>query len=254
MIDDNCSYEENPLCPDCREPTGAAETAREERIRDRIISGLADAAIQSEVLKVPFDDLTLELTLRICRAEEASRATQTGLQGGAVNHARGREDGGGRSRSRGRKSEYARQRERSFSARRESKEEKCSGCGRARHQDKKDCPAFGKECRRCKKPGHFAAHCRTPKSGCDSVFPSFIGAVEAYCPLDTIRVEFKSLDGKHLKMLNGVLPDTGSGVNLMNDKTFRTLGQDPRKLRCMGDALEAANNLSINTLGVLSSV
>jgi hypothetical protein len=251
MIDDNCSYEENPVCPDCNQPTGAAEAAREERIRDRIISGLADASIQSEVLKVPFDDLTLEQTLRICRAEEASRSTQTGLKGGSVNQMQGRQGQGasrGRSQSRGRKSDYKKRRERSWSAKRDT-EEKCGGCGRPKHQDKKDCPAYGKECRLCKKIGHFAAHCRSSQSGCDSVFPSFIGAVEAYCPLDTIRVEFKSLDGQHLKTLDGILPDTGSGVNLMNVRTYRLLGQDPHALRCMGDALEAANNLSINTLG-----
>ena len=40
----------------------------------------------------------------------------------------------------------------------------CSNCGRQRHQNKEECPAFGKTCRNCGKQNHFAGVCRSNPS------------------------------------------------------------------------------------------
>ena len=40
-------------------------------------------------------------------------------------------------------------------------QKRCGNCGLAKtHQDRADCPAYGKRCNRCHKLNHFAAVCR----------------------------------------------------------------------------------------------
>jgi len=238
QIDDNCNYEECVQCPNCHGQTGAAEQARAERLRDRIISGLLDADIQGVILKVPFAELTLEHTLQICRAEEAARETQNELHSSVINMMKGKNPSQARSKMK-HKSSYKKQREQEM-----NQNKLCGKCGF--QHPRNNCPAYDKECHKCYKKGHFISKCRTMV---DSVIPRFVGTIDAFCSLDTISLEFNTKDGKYWKKIKGVLPDTGSGANLMNTNVYHKLGRDPQKLKRMGDVLEAANNLSINTMG-----
>ncbi|MCG8433769.1 MAG: hypothetical protein MJA83_07040, partial [Gammaproteobacteria bacterium] len=91
---------------------------------------------------------TLRETLKICRSEEKGRLGRESLQGevsvGAL-----------------RKSQYQKRKvqERSQSSTRGGASgDPCSRCGWT-HRDGQDCPAKDKECRRCKKVGHFDKVC-----------------------------------------------------------------------------------------------
>ena len=76
IIYDSCGWNDNPNCSMCNAPCGHGQALRNERLRDRIICGLHDETMQQKVFERDIDALTLDETLRICRAQEASKDTQ----------------------------------------------------------------------------------------------------------------------------------------------------------------------------------
>ncbi|QQP39693.1 Transposon Tf2-6 polyprotein [Caligus rogercresseyi] len=78
-IDESCGYDVNPTCKVCDDACGHGDELQQERLRDRLICGLKDQAIQQKVLAIPFKDLTLKKALEVCRVEAASKETQASL-------------------------------------------------------------------------------------------------------------------------------------------------------------------------------
>ncbi|QQP58212.1 Transposon Tf2-6 polyprotein [Caligus rogercresseyi] len=78
-IDESCGYDVNPTCKVCDDACGHGDELQQERLRDRLICGLKDHAIQQKVLAIPFKDLTLKKALEVCRVEAASKETQASL-------------------------------------------------------------------------------------------------------------------------------------------------------------------------------
>ena len=149
-LDDNAGYGLGSNCGDCNQ----------ERIRDRLIVGLFDASIQAAVLKVPYSQLTLERTLEVCRAEEASKMTQDQIKGAEVN----RIGSYGRNKLEYKKSRDCDEHGRDYStgqgrdrARQESNRQ-CQRCG-AYHGGNMRCWAEGRTCFRCGEVGHLANMC-----------------------------------------------------------------------------------------------
>ncbi|QQP42181.1 Uncharacterized protein FKW44_016765 [Caligus rogercresseyi] len=70
-----------------------------------------------------------------------------------------------------------------------------------------------------------------------------IAESDPFCALKTISLQFQ--DSTRLE----VLPDSGSGANLMSTRDYRRLGYHEGNLVHTGDAIYAANNLGINSLG-----
>lgn len=60
---------------------------REERLRDRLVSGIYDKKLRQEVLKTPIQDLTLDVVLQTCNYE-ASNEVNDRLSGTVVNTVR----------------------------------------------------------------------------------------------------------------------------------------------------------------------
>jgi len=240
-LDDNANYAETIACQSCGGDSGVAAFAKEERLRDRIICGLADPSIQAEALKIPFNELTLERTLRICRMEEAARMTQSELQAPAVSRVASKSEykkkkGQGRSRSREPSQDQAR------------RSGPCDHCGRDKCQQGKACPAHGKTCDGCGKANHFRKVCRSKKVG--SIFVGAMAAEdESTCPLSTVKIEFVHPNGKKAGHVNNALPDTGSCTNLMGSDICRRLGTNVHSLRRPSDILSAANGLPITLVG-----
>lgn len=154
LIEETCGYEVATACKACDRDCGHSEKLQEERLRDRLICGLRSKEIQQKVLAVPFKDLTLKETLRICKAEESSRKTRKGLDGsGHDSHI-----------SRVGKSTYKKGKtENSLLTKSgqqlESPKSSCEQCGHETHE-RDVCPAVGKKCLKCGKDGHFARMCK----------------------------------------------------------------------------------------------
>ena len=98
---------------------------------------------------------------------------------------------------------------------------KCDGCGSPYHQKDRTCPAWGKRCNNCQKPGHFASVCRSPK------------------PKD-----FKHTKGKQVKTLNSVQAE----IPIMVQVTISPEKQGKGKGQLY--ELEADTGSSVSTLTV----
>ena len=234
VLDENASYEINENCNHCK-------NLKEQRMRDKIVTGLLDPATQAAVLEVPFEELSLQKTLKICRAKEASCTTQTGMKGSNVMKI----GGGDQDRGRGKqKSEYEANRDRSKS---EDNSGRCQWCGKKSTHSKENCPANGKTCHKCSKIGHFSHVCKSVKK--DKVTSVFCGNVsekgQSRCVLKTIAVDMWNSNGRYKGRFCNVLPDTGAAVNLMGLKQSLRLGKV--KVHRSADVLTAANGLPIST-------
>ena len=235
ILDDNASHELEETCARCVQ-------TREERMRDRLITGLRDPLIQAAVLERPFQALTLQETLQICRAKEASTSTQSTMQGGRASEvAIVDSERDGRNKS---KSQYRLDKERENSPSR-ANAPPCGNCGRKAHKSKDDCPAKGKECRKCSKLGHFMSVCRSRQV--IAVRCNRVEGDKATCRTDPIEVSVVDKKGGFRRKLK-LQPDTGSGANLINLEVFQSLRED-QAIGTSGEALTAANGWPIRTLG-----
>ena len=122
----------------------------EERLRDRILTGLCDEATVQKLLSET--DLTLKKTVDICRARENAYANASALTGDRL-QAVSAYRRGQRSRSSGRDISPHRQRDTSPSR-------QCRFCGGEWHQRLAMCPARNHRCSACNRLHHFSSVCR----------------------------------------------------------------------------------------------
>lgn len=239
ILEDNASHKMNEKCDSCRQ-------TKEERIRDRIITGLHDSSIQAAVLEVPIEELTLQKTLNICRAKEASCMTQTGMKDPNVHKIH--------TESRGRdnvKSEYRRERDRSRSFDRTNQ---CHRCGQSHEND--HCWAKNATCHYCKKIGHIARLCQAKgKPDMKTLSTVVCGVIdeqnEALCKLMPITADVWNSEDKYKGKLYDVLPDTGAGTNLIGLEQAYRIGAFKRTEP--KEELRGANGLPIRTIGSISA-
>lgn len=109
---------------------------RDSLIRDRIVIGTNDAQLQKELLKMR--NLTLKQCIDMCRAYENATKHNNQMMPELVNKIQ-----------REQKKKYP------------TNEAKCRYCGTKHTFKKEKCPAYGKECSKCKKMNHFAIACKT---------------------------------------------------------------------------------------------
>lgn len=120
-------------------------------VRDRIVLGIRDSCLQTELLKVR--DLTLEKCIDICKAAENATAQNRILRPDTVNKVT-HENRGYREKNDKGKVNY------------EKPKKDCWFCGLKHVFVKEKCPAFGKKCAACGLNNHFAQMCRSQKSQC----------------------------------------------------------------------------------------
>lgn len=224
-------------------------------VRDRLICGLKDGSLRERLLREA--DLTLSKATDICRLAEMSRAQAVHINTeNSVHHVqevnkdeakqqasadvhwvnRGRNgqnsttyytrpSGNQVSQSRGRPSRGgANINTRSFSAQNYNNNMLCQRCG-ARHR-RNECPAFGRQCNKCRRMNHFAKACR--------VFEVQEGLTDQVnnhnkyhrsCRSEEWLTELQIND----KLLKFKL-DTGADVNIIPKKYLRTIGLSESEL------------------------
>lgn len=112
------------------------ENLKDSLIRDRIVCGVHSDSLRKQLLKE--SDLSLHKTIQRCQVHETAERNSKKLSTeGAVDDVR------------------------SQSSKPPQSEIPCGNCGRRHARKRESCPAFGKKCRICSKPNHFAQVCRS---------------------------------------------------------------------------------------------
>ena len=203
----------------------------------------------AKILLLKGKDFTFQTAMDIAIEEEKAVITARKLNGGADPYAAatstykadrnaGNQNRQGGQHDRGRSSSRGR-------GRRESRSEsgsvkpgddtRCRNCGNKKHKDSNQCPARGKECKKCNKIGHFAQVCRSgptanrieadPATSCLEVDP-YLGNIEIgntnIETLDLIEVKFRGKKGKAVQVL--ALPDTGANITAISQEMFEQSG------------------------------
>ncbi|UYV84995.1 FAM91A1 [Cordylochernes scorpioides] len=117
------------------------ESQKDSLIRDRIVYGIQDKALQERLLREP--NLTLLKVIEMCKTDEISKQ-QIKIMQNNQNICQIRKYEKKHSPKQNQESE---------------KEFECQRCGKSHRA--KNCPAWGKRCSKCKKMNHFAAFCKS---------------------------------------------------------------------------------------------
>lgn len=208
---------------------------RDTQIRDRLVIGLKDKTVcQKLQLK---EDLTLEKAKEIALNHELVKKQNTEIA--QVDFVKKHKQKPEKFRSSDKRSPP------------ESKQ-KCGKCGKTHVWGK--CPAYGKECHTCKKRNHFATMCKNGTNTRhnrhkqfhqvqqveqETLSEYFIGSIETNIPPWTTNIE---LLGKTVVFKI----DTGADVNVLNQTSWKELGQ-PTLEKSDARLLSPAGN--IKTLG-----
>ncbi|KAJ8048052.1 hypothetical protein HOLleu_00217 [Holothuria leucospilota] len=205
----------------------------ESLITDRIVCGIRSTGLRERLLRET--DLTLSKALNICRAAELSKTgvkdLQKSLAETTTKWSKQPNKQPGPSSSRPTETSTSERTQKG------SKKFSCKKC--SYEHEPRCCPAYGKLCKRCGKPNHFAKMCRTPhktktvqeikdeNSSDDTEEDFFIDVVHM------INDGFKA-DGNHewkvhLKLKGMKLPfkiDTGADANIISKSVYRKCAKD----------------------------
>ena len=127
----------------------------DELIRDRLVIGLQDHSTKLRLLKE--ETLDLNKALNICRSSEAASQQLKAMKidekkaTEEVRVVRERNSRDPKKRDPKKRQDQAPMR----------KEWQCFHCGGKQRHNLENCPAYGHECKACKKPNHFASVCRS---------------------------------------------------------------------------------------------
>ena len=200
---------------------------RDEMLRDRLVVGIRDKSL-SEKLQLDAV-LTLEKAKTAIRQREAVKEQHQQLQGGAAatlesvkQWNKGANSAGRRASSSRRPTPGNRQgaNQGANQGAGQLKGNRCTRCGRPRHQRGEKCPAAEVICHRCNKKGHFKAQCFSKNVSSANE----VSLETAY--LDTMTTGQQSswtakvkIEGKDIQFKL----DTGAEVTAISEKTYKSL-------------------------------
>lgn len=195
-------------------------------IRDRIVCGTNSSRVKERLLRE--DGLTLDKAVGICRADEESRKQMKTLNDEEQVHALRRKTQHQRNN---RNEGYAKigPSRRDHEKRGSNSSFSCGKCGTT--HEKRNCPAYGKKCHKCKKPNHYQKFCKSKfsksvhgldeYSSCESDGENyFVGAVSRKTEIkeNACFTSFK-LQGKTVQFKI----DTGAQVNILPLSIYKKL-------------------------------
>jgi len=186
----------------------------QDMIRDRLVLGIADLAVQEKLLSIT--DLKLDKAIEICRAKEMLKERiKTVQEEKAVEKV---------------EKKYmtkTRTKNQKVQKKPEIKEEtgseafQCKRCNRKHGQ--RECPAFGRRCNRCRKLNHFEAACRVKEvqevedsEDEDNILVESVNIIKGKVHEMRVVVWYENIevDGKIIKFKL----DTGAQVNTLPEK------------------------------------
>ena len=222
-------------------------TCFDTRMTTRLMSGIRDEEIRKKLLALlPFPKL--EDALNLCRTEEnASKNAPLFNPSISVHQVNENKNRDRRNRSQSRR-------------RPETDESLCGKCGYQQHPADRPCPAKGKECKSCKKFGHFESVCKSKKvkqvkateGKGGKIGMIRVSNIISSRRAPTINVEICCKDGTFLATLTAV-PDCGAEASIMSTSLLSLIGEDEMNMSHRGvDKLIAANGFPIKSCGRLN--
>ena len=218
---------------------------QDERLRDRLVTGLEKSNMRQEVLKTPLEELTLERTLEICRNYESSSATDSGLSSKGINKVQSTYKKGKQGSSDKNKENNKGQDKDS------SKKYDCKAC--TRNHGKDQCRAKDMECFGCGKKGHVVSSpfCKAKKTkGTNSIQLLDIKVGNLVAEEDKIKLEMRH--GHRVAKDVSWLPDTGAFADAMGpEHLYRMKGKGKVKLCKETENLVGPEGRALDSMGTV---
>ena len=145
------------LATDCK----FNEAMRLERLRDRLVSGIRDKKMMSELLKLKLEELTFDIAVAKCIAIEQSYKDVEALQGGKESNPVDLLSKSRPNRKPKPKKEAKPSAKKGSPFPKESGDQSCYRC--LGNHDHKSCPCKKEKCHHCNKTGHIVRACKSKK-------------------------------------------------------------------------------------------
>lgn len=214
------------LATDCK----FNDAMRLERLRDRLVSGIRDKRMMSELLKLKLEELTFDIAVAKCIAIEQSYKDVEALQGGKEPNSVDLLFKSKQNKKPKPKKEAKPPEKKSFPSPKEPGDQSCYRC--LGNHDHKSCPYKREKCHHCNKTGHIARACKSKKretqatrppvnyvDGDDGDSDDYLGSLEVNNMSDKDQVIWVSpeVQGRVVKMEL----DTGSAVSVLPYKQYK---------------------------------
>ena len=214
------------LATDCK----FNDAMRLERLRDRLVSGIRDKRMMSELLKLKLEELTFDIAVAKCIAIEQSYKDVGALQGGKEPNSVDLLFKSKQNKKPKTKKEAKPPEKKSFPSPKGPGDQSCYRC--LGNHDHKSCPYKREKCHHCNKTGHIARACKSKKretqatrppvnyvDGDDGDSDDYLGSLEVNNMSDKDQVIWVSpeVQGRVVKMEL----DTGSAVSVLPYKQYK---------------------------------
>ena len=129
-------------------------------LRDRIVLGIRDDATRKRLLQTR--SLDLKQTIDICRSNEIASKQLKHITGNDSDNVNAMSHNSSRNVHTARSSRsYSKSNTDSKRNRSKTPDSVCRFCGKRHNFNKRDCPAYGKQCNKCKRFNHFSSVCKS---------------------------------------------------------------------------------------------
>ncbi|KXJ04486.1 hypothetical protein AC249_AIPGENE8434, partial [Exaiptasia diaphana] len=214
----------------------------DELIRDRLVLGIREESTKLRLLKE--DKLDLNKALNICRSNEIASSQ---LKAISQDNKTGKEEVRviQKTRNKTRNNKRLTHKSQNEDSKRETsrrpRKYKCYNCGGSERHKLQDCPAYGRECKACKKKKHFASVCLSKRSDvkaltCESTEEDEesdeyafkveeIGSVQTKGKQLITKLEFMDTNSRFKTDLDCQL-DTGATCNVISHRDLSIINQD----------------------------
>ena len=214
------------LATDCK----FNEAMRLERLRDRLVSGIRDKKMMSELLKLKLEELTFDIAVAKCIAIEQSYKDVEALQGGKESNSVDLLSKSRPNKKPKPKKEAKHSAKKGSPFPKESGDQSCYRC--LGNHDHKSCPYKKEKCHHCNKTGHIVRVCKSKKRETQAARPpvnyvdsddgdsdDYLGSLEVNNVSDKDHVIWVSpeVQGRMIKMEL----DTGLAVSVLPYKQYK---------------------------------
>lgn len=232
------------------------QTAEDKALRDKIVMGIRDSVTRETLLRI--EKLTLGKAIEFCRTSEQSKHQNMQFQDNAGSDIDFVTKFNPKRQSVSDKHKFERQdnRKSKFNS---GDKFKCTRCQLT--HGARECPAFGKKCKKCGILNHFAVSCRVknvksvdPENNSDSSSDIFIRNVNKACSCTNrdcihrnIWDEIVEIENKKVKLKL----DTGADISIIPEKSFERVNKQ-FKVRHTDYIVKGFEGTKAKTVGIVN--